>query len=288
MSKQKYLMSRPVMEGVSLWQTHRNRILIGVVLSCMAFLMLTCSSRAETIDCRSCRCSRHVQGMCCDKDAIYLSFTTILFKTDHHGKILCQRDVPEHHGDICLKDGKLYCATAVFHEKEKKNPRGYDCFVYVYDTDLNFVERIPLDGITVGVDGIEWHAGHFYIGNDKGYKTDIKSNTINIYDEKFNLVGTKTVPGWTWCGVQTICWSNGRFWLGLWSREKYHTLEVDENFKVLATHELQTLKGMYALPASSKGEPRLMVALSLRNQEGQSTAELRSAILKDGKLVWEK
>ena len=62
---------------------------------------------------------------------------------------------------------------------------------------------------------------------------------------------------------------------------------MDENFNLIAKHELATLKGMYALPASADGSPRLMVAISLRDENKIEFAELKSAVLKDGKLCWE-
>lgn len=100
-------------------------------------------------------------------------------------------DVASHHGDICLHDGKIYCAAAV-HENGNR-----DSWVYVYRAEgLQFLERIPLEGITAGVDGIEWKDGRFYLGDDKGCIAYVKENKINVYDEDFKSIGTKIVPGW--------------------------------------------------------------------------------------------
>ncbi len=49
----------------------------------------------------------HLQGVCTDERAIFWSFTTTLVKTDMQGTVLKKIPVANHHGDLCLHDGKL-------------------------------------------------------------------------------------------------------------------------------------------------------------------------------------
>lgn len=56
----------------------------------------------------------HLQGICTDeKDTIFWCFTAALVKTDNKGKLLKKVPVPNHHGDLCHHDGKIFIKTHV-------------------------------------------------------------------------------------------------------------------------------------------------------------------------------
>jgi hypothetical protein len=53
----------------------------------------------------------HLQGVATDGSSIFWSHTVQLVKTDLHGKVLQQIDVPDHHGDLTWHDGKVFVAV---------------------------------------------------------------------------------------------------------------------------------------------------------------------------------
>ena len=73
----------------------------------------------------------HLQGVCRDGNGdFFWSFTRALVKTDTKGKVLKKIEVPDHHGDVCFANGKIYCAVnfGAFND-----PKGNsDNWVYVY------------------------------------------------------------------------------------------------------------------------------------------------------------
>ena len=54
----------------------------------------------------------HLQGVCRDEGGdFFWSFTRALVKTNPQGKVLKKIPVADHHGDVCLVNGKVYCAV---------------------------------------------------------------------------------------------------------------------------------------------------------------------------------
>jgi len=53
----------------------------------------------------------HLQGVDSDGTNIWWSFTTRLVRTDLKGHVLTSAQVPRHHGDLCVCDGRLYVAV---------------------------------------------------------------------------------------------------------------------------------------------------------------------------------
>lgn len=226
----------------------------------------------------------HLQGFASDGESIYWSFTSILMKSDLTGKRISQIQVPMHHGDCCVMDGRLYVATHLNWPSKNRT-----AWIYVYDCkDLTLLDKINIPEVDyAGVDGISFHDGFFYvcIGKDPDDKTPF--NRIFKMTKDFQVVERFEVPGATTYGIQAFSWANGSFWLGAYSKEG--TTQCDANMKVVGKHSIDMSVGVYELPPSEQGEPRLMVA-SHRRENGEANrnwALVRSAVLKDGKLVWE-
>ncbi|MBO7723725.1 MAG: hypothetical protein J6S27_08040, partial [Thermoguttaceae bacterium] len=74
----------------------------------------------------------HIQGICCDEDAVYLVSANAIFKVDWTGKLLCWTNAPVHSGDPALHGGKLYVSMS--------SSEGIG--LYEYDTDLNLLRKI--------------------------------------------------------------------------------------------------------------------------------------------------
>ncbi len=263
-------------------------LLRSYIVFLLLILLLAASVRsAERIRCQG-DSPYHLQGVTADKDYIYWSFTTILYKTDWTGKVLVKKDVAMHHGDLCVYNNNLYVTAAILHKSEK-GANQYDPNIYIYRCDdLELVKKYHLEDTTVGLDGIDYHNGHFYVGDDKGRETDINSNVILVYTPDFKLVDKKKVPGWTWYGVQTITWSNGFFWFGLYNRSGKPTVQMDEKFNLIGEHAEDISVGAISLPKSSEGEPRILQARIVKTKEDKHSAELVPLVLKNGKLIPEK
>lgn len=242
----------------------------------------TAALRAETVRCGA-DARWHVQGADCDGDAIYWSFTTILYKTDLYGNVRAKAMVASHHGDCCVHDAKLYVSVGLTTD------HGKESFIYVYDTaNLEFLERIPLPDAPDGPDGIAFCDGFFFVAAGKPKDDPAGSNKILRYTPDFQRLETFDIPMDTYFGVQAMTFAHGSFWLGIYGRAtKAGTIQTDEKFNVIAEHSLDSSVGVYPLPASDEGEPRLAVVRIIKIDETHQTAKIDPAILKEGKLAFE-
>lgn len=226
----------------------------------------------------------HLQGFASDGESIYWSFTSVLMKSDMNGKKIKEIPVPTHHGDCCVHEGKLYVATHLAWPAKVRTS-----WIYIYDCeDLTLLDRVRIEEVDYdGVDGITYCDGHFYVCIGKDPDNPREFNLIFKMTEDFKLVEKLQVPGKTTYGVQACGWSNGFFWLGTYSN--LGTIQCDKNMKWVANHSINGNVGIFEIPPTESGEPRLMVAYHRReaNDPKRNWALVRSAVLKDGKLVWE-
>ena len=198
----------------------------------------------------------HLQGFASDGEFIFWSFTTWLVQTDLDGKIVKKIPVPSHYGDCCVVDGKLYVSVALgWPAKEVTH------WTFVHDCKtLDLLEKIPMEQ---GGDGI----------------TFIRRIDNLGYLERF------TVPGKTNYGIQAFAWANGSFWCGRYSSER--TAQCSPDFKVQTSQPIDVSTGVYEIPPTENGEPRIMVGVNRRDPETKmNTGVARPAVLRNGKLVW--
>jgi len=235
---------------------------------------------AEPIVCQG-EAGGHLQGFDSDGQSIYWSMYDHLFKTDYAGKVLAERTVKPHHGDCCLHDGKLYVATSMH------NPRAR--WVYAYTAD-NLTPagqyEIHFEDDAVGLDGIVFVNGSFYLGEGKDPKSEQDFNWIHQYTPDFQSIKKFRIPGKTTYGVQAMTFAGGFFWLGTYSKD--HTYQCDVDLKVLRHHALDISVGAFELPRDEQGRLRLMVARNVKKPNGRWTASAAPAVLIDGVLTWEK
>ena len=187
----------------------------------------------------------HLQGIEAHNGKIFWSHTHNLIRTDSNGVIEKYIDAPYHHGDICIHNNKLYVAVnlGVFDQK-----KGAKNSVWIYDLDLNFIKKIPIKEFEGGLGGIEYYNGSFYLVG--GIHNSYKQFPLYKYDENFNLQKEYLFDvAETVCGIQTICWAYGRFWLGVYlNKESIHTnlrlWETDENLKIIKKHKIDASTGI--------------------------------------------
>ncbi len=184
----------------------------------------------------------HLQGFDSDGKFLYWSFTTRLVKTDLDGKLIAEKPVKSHHGDLCVRDGKLYVAVNLGKFNQET---GADNVVAIYRTDdLAPVAEHPLPEVVHGAGGIAWHNGSFWVvgGLPKGYE----ENYVYQYTEDFKFIKRHTIAsGYTQLGIQTACYAAGNWYFGCYGNV---TLQCDEQFKLIRQFKFNTAVGLLAMP----------------------------------------
>ncbi len=181
----------------------------------------------------------HLQGIDIDNGKIYWSQTFNLIRTDSKGNIERIIDAEYHHGDICIANGKLYCAVNKGEFNQNPTENKAKNFVYVYDLNLNCLSIIPINNIPEGLGAIEYHNGKFYLGG--GCYKEEKTFKIFQFSEDFKFEKCFEIPvGNSLLGVQTLARAHGKFWLGCYTvkGDKYHLWEADDNFNIIKKHKM--------------------------------------------------
>lgn len=247
-----------------------------VVFTLVAALLVVPPAQAQDLHKVVCEGSypHHLQGIGVDKEAIYWSFTTILVKTDFTGKLLKKVPVANHHGDLCLHNGKVYIAVNLGRFNDPKG--NADSWIYIYNADdLSFISRHETPEVFHGAGGIGFRDDHFFVVG--GLPEGVEENYVYEYDAHFQLIRRHVIKsGHTHLGIQTATFSNDRWWFGCYGTPKI-LLVTDPDFKMVARHEYDCSMGIAALP-----DGRLLSA-SGRCEKGNCTASVRLA-MPDAKL----
>lgn len=242
------------------------------------------SSYIEPIRCQG-QADGHLQGFDSDGQYIYWSMYSNLIKTDFSGKVIAEIPVTPHHGDCCVHEGKVYCASELRRGEKRGN------FITIYNCDdLSSVADIPIDfgnDGSGGIDGIAFFDGHFYIGEGKKKDSEQEFNWIHKFTTDFRFVEKIKIPGKTFYGIQAMTYADGYFWLGTYSPER--TYQCDQKLNILAYHDVDISVGAFGLPRSPDGNIRLMVARNIAVDKDRKvwSADCLPAILINGKLEWE-
>jgi hypothetical protein len=187
------------------------------------------------------RYKHHLQGVCTDEKAIFLSFTTTLVKTDMEGTLLKKIPVANHHGDLCFHNGKLYVAVNL---GKFNDPDGNaDSWVYVYDAkSLKELARHETQEVFHGAGGIGYRDGRFFVVG--GLPDDVKENYVYEYDSKFKFLKKHIVKsGHTHLGIQTATFAHDRWWFGCYGDPKI-LLVTDANFNMKGRYEIDCSLGI--------------------------------------------
>ncbi len=183
----------------------------------------------------------HLQGVDVDENSIYWSFTTQLVKTDWDGKVLKKIPVPGHHGDLCVRNGRVYVAVNL---GKFNDPQGNaDSRVYVYDAqNLSLITKHDVQEVFYGAGGIGFYKDHFYVIG--GLPDEIDENYVYEYDGDFHFVKKHVIEsGHTHLGIQTAAFTKGRWWFGCYGSPK--TLLVsDSKFHLLGRYKFDCSLGI--------------------------------------------
>ncbi|MBN2211162.1 MAG: hypothetical protein JW709_07175 [Sedimentisphaerales bacterium] len=185
----------------------------------------------------------HLQGIALDPNQnIYWSFTVALVKTDAQGNLLAKINVPDHHGDLTWRAGKVYVAVNLGQFNQP--PGKEDSWVYVYrDSDLTLLEKVKVPQLVHGAGGMAYHQGYFVIVG--GLPAGTKQNYVYIYNEKLEFMARKVLPtGYTQLGIQTACFHHGSWWFGCYGDK---LLQTDDDFKWQHMYDLYFSHGIFGL-----------------------------------------
>lgn len=185
----------------------------------------------------------HLQEVCVDDGAIYWCFTTTLVKTDLKGTVLKQVPVANHHGDLCVHDGKVYVAVNL---GRFNRPAGQaDSWVYVYNAEtLEEIDRHETQEVVHGAGGIAYHDGKFIVIG--GLPEGTEENYLYEYDESFTFTKRHILPsGYTRLGIQTATFNNDRWWFGCYGSE---LLVTDTEFNLKGKYKFNCSLGIEGLP----------------------------------------
>lgn len=193
----------------------------------------------------------HVQGICCDDDAIYAAFTNQVYKIDWSGKVVKSVAAPQHSGDPCLANGKLYVSMSCDD----------GAALYEYDLDLNLTRKIKLEDCPAA-DGVAYLNGKFYVGGPSTYEPH-KDNLTLVYDSDFNLIQKTNVnfDVETHYGPQSIAaWNNGIF-IAFYPRDDapkvtLRSLRLDEQLRNVASFTIDGSTGWQPAPESKQSKDK--------------------------------
>lgn len=258
---------------------------LPLALTAASFLLLPTADLKAEIPFEPVTCEgsypRHVQGVCTNgQDALYWSWTESLVKTDLQGKILKKAAAPDHQGDLCHHDGKLYVAVNLgkFNQPAGKA----DSWVFVYDADtLAELSRHPVPELVHGAGGMAYHDGKFIIIG--GLPPGTGENYAYEYDASLKFIRRYTLAsGYTLMGIQTVEYAEGAWWFGCYGKPAV-VLRADEQFRITGKWEFNAAVGIVHLSGA-----RFLIAENKASQEAGNTALLRPAqVNKDKGLVFE-
>ncbi len=191
--------------------------------------------------------AHHLQGVCTDQQShIYWSFTTQLVKTDRHGRLLHKVHVPNHHGDLCYREGRVYVAVNL---GKFNDPQGNaDSWVYVYDAEsLELLAKHETQQVFHGAGGIGTQADNFFLVG--GLPEGVQENYVYEYDAEFQFVKKHTIDSkWTHLGIQTATFHDGQWWFGCYGSPAV-LLTTDSNFQLLGRYNFNASLGIVGVAA---------------------------------------
>ena len=221
---------------------------LNVVSSILLLMFSVLTVYGNTFQCQK-TYPQHLQGFDCDANFIYWSFSDMLVKTDWQGKEIKAVKVPYHHGDMCLKDNRIYVAV---NFGRFNDPAGNaKNFIYVYDAnDLKKVAEYKVDEVKYGAGAITPTENGFMVaGGLPPDPANYPANLLYEYDKDFKFIGCIKVAPWTLSGVQVIYKAPGG-WLLAGHRNR--VIVCDNNFKFLSDEGYNATHGIMRHPVTGK------------------------------------
>ena len=258
-----------------------SKTFISLILSIVFSMVAT----AGEIACEAKGFPGHLQGIAADSTGIYWSFYDTIVKTDFTGKTLVSVKSPRHSGDLCVANGTV-CVSVMHYDKKMEQEAGAKGNVYVYDTNLKLIKKVPLPE-TPTPDGITFLNGKFYIaGDDFGYEPH-PLNSISVYDAdlKFERKITIDIGKPTQYGVQTLNAFDGRILGGFYAKNGSAYFLIPPELKAGEAFPISVNVGFAFVPEALTGGRKLFLVAQNVGKQGDWGASAIVYELKDGKPV---
>jgi len=186
----------------------------------------------------------HLQGVCRGEGGdFFWSFTRALVKTNPQGKVLKKIPVADHHGDVCLVNGKVYCAVnfGAFNHPEGRA----DNWIYVYAArDLKLLAKHKVPQVKHGAGGIAERKGRFMVVG--GLPEGVPENYVYEYDKDFKFIKRHVIKsGWTRLGIQAATFAQGHWWFACYGSV---LLKVTPEFEVVGKYNFNCGYGVLPGP----------------------------------------
>ncbi|WP_231744196.1 Kelch repeat-containing protein [Stieleria neptunia] len=149
--------------------------------------------------------------------------------------------VANHHGDLCIHDGKLFVAVNL---GKFNDPKGNaDSWVYVYDADsLQQLARHETQEVFHGAGGIGVRDGRFFVVG--GLPGGVEENYVYEYDDEFKFLKKHVIKsGHTLLGIQTATFAHDRWWFGCYGNPRI-LLVTDADFEMTGRYEIDCSLGI--------------------------------------------
>lgn len=217
----------------------------------------------------------HLQGIAADENGIYWSFYDTILKTDWAGKMLKKIPSPTHAGDLCIADGLIYVSVC-YYDKKMVEREGGTGWLYVYDTELNFVKKIGMPEVP-RPDGIVKYGQYFYVANDDFGHDPHPFNYITVMDKDFKVVKKVKVDFGmqTQYGAQTLNVIDGKILASFYGDNGHSPLLIPETLELLPDRFcLSPSVGFAKVPASIAGADNVYIEARNYGERGKWTAFL--------------
>ncbi len=243
--------------------TPYRRVFLLSFFVLLAVSMPLVVAHAEDIVCEG-SYGGHLQGLDCDGEHIYWSFTVALVKTDMNGKLLASVEAPRHQGDLVVHDGRLYVAVNL--GKFNQEPGEADSWIYVYDAgDLSLLEKHEAQEVVHGAGGMAFDGERFIVVG--GLPENYDENYVYEYDTDLRFVKRHVIAsGQTRKGIQTACYAEGQFWFGCYGYpDNAAILVTDGAFNLTAQLDTKGSIGIAGI-----GDSRFLQGHHSKNEDGKS------------------
>lgn len=227
--------------------------------------------------------SGHVQGICASNDALYLSHQKGIVKLDWSGRVIRHVPAPDHTGDICFYNGKIYSAIAYYDHRRGKGA------IKEYSADLDELRTLELD---FPIDGITVLNGFLYCGAGPNPSTLHRGNRLARTPLALfgKITFIKIDHGYpTRFGTQAIT-TCGNFLIATFygGKNTRNTAIFDADGKLIQALNFNAGMGFTALPERFKTETPVFLRLRpLYNAKKKERPRVSFDFyaLRDGKLV---
>ncbi len=197
----------------------------------------------------------HIQGICATAEAIYFGCNRTVIKLDWNGREITRVSAPDHTGDICTANGKIYSAVGYYVDANRKIRKGY---IIEYSPDLVELKRNKLD---IPIDGLAELDGFFYCGVGGAGKKYHRVNKVAKIPVKFDKkpeIFDVDCGHETMYGPQAICSDGKQIFMSYYARYDLSSVH-NKDMSLAGVLDFSACLGFEPVPGKESVFMRLIV-----------------------------